>query len=133
MERKKPKKKRCFDSQTISFLESHGIIADHTERKLGRNVTKDLFGFGDVFGFDMKGNCYIVQHTSNTHVSTRKKKILLNRTAKKFLEASDRNRILVLGWYDCSGIGMKCRVVEIKKGDFKDAEVARNAEEAQEP
>lgn len=117
----KRKKPMCFDLITINFLTGLGIKSDIVERRVAARLTKDLFGFGDIFGFDMNGNCYIVQHTSRKNLGTRIKKIVANETAKNWLEASDKNLIWALGWYQSNG-DWTAKVVSVNLGDFPDAD-----------
>jgi hypothetical protein len=116
----KRKKPMCFDLITINFLTGLGIKSDIVERRVAARLTKDLFGFGDIFGFDMSGNCYIVQHTSRKNLSTRIKKIVANDIARDWLEASDKNLIWALGWYQSNG-DWTAKVVSVSLGDFPDA------------
>lgn len=117
----KRKKPMCFDLITINFLTTLGIKSDIVERRVASRLTKDLFGFGDIFGFDMSGNCYIVQHTSRKNISSRIKKIVANETAKDWLEASDKNLIWALGWYQSNG-DWTAKIVSVQLGDFPNAD-----------
>ncbi len=67
-------------------------------RQLGP-IKKDMFDFADQYGFGVSQHL-LVQSTSYTNFSSRRKKVLANSKAYLWKKLSIANRIFIIGWKD---------------------------------
>jgi len=83
--------------RTLRELERRGWDAQSVECYIAAaRRTRDLFGFGDVLAFE-RGNIYIIQVTSYSGLSARKRKILESEVARAWVGEAG-GRILLHGW-----------------------------------
>lgn len=95
----KATKKRSFKKCSVERLRQLGYDVDDGERKIpGTLWTKDLFGFGDLIGFD-DAEVILIQYTAAKHVQDRVRKILGMPEARRWLSGPGRS-IEVWGWHD---------------------------------
>ena len=91
-------------ARSIELLESEGWTVDVCERQLTRTVKKDLFGFADLIGireidnwpFKHGGEIMLIQPTTASTYSARRKKILAAPAAATWLAAG--GLIELHGW-----------------------------------
>ena len=85
--------------RSIRDLEARGYVAANVEKWMPfQSRRQDLFGFADVIAFkESHAEILLVQTTTKSNMSARKKKILANDTAKKWLAAG--HHIEIQGWY----------------------------------
>jgi hypothetical protein len=92
-------KPRSFKAVSIVRLTDLGYEVDDGERPIpGTKWKKDLFGFGDLIGFD-DAEVLLVQYTARGDVNRRVGKILASPAARRWLSSPGR-AIEVWGWYD---------------------------------
>lgn len=85
-------------ARTLKELERRGYTAAVVEKwNPWARVRQDLFGFADVIGFKAGEPVLLVQTTTRTNASARRKKIRDNPTASAWLAAG--HRIEVHGWF----------------------------------
>lgn len=109
----KATKKRSFKKCSTERLRQLGYDVDDGERKIpGTQWTKDLFGFGDLIGFD-DAEVILIQYTDASNVPKRVKKIIAIPEARRWLSGPGRS-IEVWGWYDY----LKYRRIRIMLEDF---------------
>jgi hypothetical protein len=99
--------------QSMHYLRNLGWFVDITEHwiplrdNLGRpmakkGIRKDLFGFGDILGIHLgQRGATIFQVTSVGSISARRKKIMDNPVAVKWLQTG--NHIIIHGWEERRG------------------------------
>jgi hypothetical protein len=124
-------------SRSLKLLREEGGIAAVVEfwnrfavrPNGGRGIRQDLFGFADIFAcFPGDPEVRLVQTTSYSCVSARKKKILASPLALICLRSGAT--IIIHGWAkrpkskDDKRLVWKCRVVEITESDFPQETVA---------
>ena len=111
-------------ARTLARLRGDGWTCDIVERRISKKVTKDYCGFGDVFAFvepcEVMGDTIgpeflIVQATDITHVALRRKKIVAEPNARRWLQAG--GRVEVWGW---SKTKTDPRVVVVTLEDFQE-------------
>lgn len=87
--------------KTLEHLEECGWVADIVERRLARNVTKDLFGIGDILAMQ-GGYLLMVQATDSSNHAARRKKALASANLAMWTE--DRNRLFeIWSWNKKTG------------------------------
>lgn len=86
--------------RAIQHLGKRGYTAANVEKwNHFAKVKNDLFGFADIIGFSAH-DVILVQTTSKSNMSARKKKIAANPIAEKWLKAG--HNIEIQGWYKVS-------------------------------
>ncbi len=109
----KATKKRSFKKCSTERLRQLGYDVDDGERSIpGTKWKKDLFGFGDLIGFD-DAEVILIQYTRASDVQARIKKIIAIPEARRWLSGPGR-AIEVWGWYDY----LKYRRIRITLEDF---------------
>jgi len=74
----------------LRILAKMGCVADITERRVMKRLTKDWLGFGDIIAVPPKGvGVLVLQVTSMTNVSSRVNKILANENVSQVLRAEN--------------------------------------------
>lgn len=77
-------------------MTAHGYRVANVERQIpGTFIKQDMYGFGDLFAFG-HGEKIIIQSTSSTNFSARKRKIMASELAHEWV--LDGGAILLHGW-----------------------------------
>lgn len=102
-------------ARTLDHLHEHGWLAEKVEQRLpipGKFVTRDLFGFADVFAIAPDGECVLIQVTSGDHVAERVTKARAIIDASPHLLLSGL-RMVVHGWRKNAKGRWTLRVVDL--------------------
>ena len=90
--------------RTLKYLRKQGYLCEVVEKRVPMvNITRDLFGFADIFAVRDQDQAHLlVQTTTLVHISTRLKKAMALPSLLTWLRSG--GRFEVHGWYKKDGL-----------------------------
>ncbi len=88
-------------TRSLEHLRERGWTPRIVERRLGRFVTVDLFGFADIIAIKHGNTPILVQTTTGANLAARRKKIYASDLAPLVLQSGFR--IVLHGWRKLKG------------------------------
>ncbi len=83
-------------TRSLDRLRKRGWTPGIVERRLGRFVTKDLFGFADILAMKLGETPVLIQTTTGSNLAARRAKIYASDLAADALQSGFR--IVLHGW-----------------------------------